>query len=501
MKSEQLIKDLLSQEEGERLEFQESVRREGIGKTICSFLNHKGGQLLIGINNNKTIVGVHDAEKAKEALEKYLLEELVPEAPVMVSVEMYDEKSLLLLKVWEGSKQPYIFEGIIYARTGDKTHKATSKEISKLIQKRQENDIHWERQVALGVEVEDIDMSEVRKIMMKENTASLKETFTEPLDFLSYYGLYQNGGFTNAAVVLFAKNPTRFIPQARVRLAYLKGEKTEDFFADDKVLEGNIFQNIETIQKFLENNLAFVRKFDETNWVRSDGYVYPMAALREGILNALIHRDYATPSSSLAIIIYPDRLEITNSGKSPYKSNELKKNHLSMPYNPDIAQLVFMKGYIEKIGRGTLKIIEACKQAGIKTPVWEIGEHTVRLTFFNEVNVPSLRKEGKVDGVIDGATDGAIDATFGKMVEEAFLTTITSRVKGNLVKLLQMIRKVEGLRTPDYINALNVSERTMERYLQQLKEAGLVEFRGDAAQTGGYFLTEKCKKQLEQQAL
>ena len=76
---------------------------------------------------------------------------------------------------------------------------------------------------------------------------------------------------TNAAVVLFAKNPARFIPQARVRLAYLKGEKTEDFFADDKVLEGNIFQNIEAIQKFLENNLAFVRKFDEMKWMRSDG--------------------------------------------------------------------------------------------------------------------------------------------------------------------------------------------------------------------------------------
>ena len=498
MKSEQLIKDLLSQQESERLEFKESVRKESIGKTICSFLNHRGGQLLIGVSDNKTIVGVNDVENAKEELETYLVEEIVPEAPVMVSVEIYDEKPLLLLKVWEGSKQPYIFEGIIYARTGERTHKATSKEISGLIQKRQENDIHWERQIALGVEIDDLDMLEVKKMMAKEAIASLKDAFAEPIDFLSHYGLCQNGGFTNAAVILFAKNPARFIPQARVRIAYLKGEKTEDVFTDDKVLEGNIFQNIEAIQKFLENNLAFVRKFDETQWVRSDGYVYPMVALREGVLNALIHREYGKPSSSLSIIIYPDRLEITNTGKSPYKPSELKKNHLSMPYNPDIAQIVFMKGYIEKIGRGTLKIIEACKKAGLKTPVWEIGEHTIKLTFFNEENGVNHRKEGIVDKpVIGGATDGATDGAFVKIVGEAFFANTTSKVRENLVKLLQTIGKTEGYRAPDYIRAVNVSERTMERYIQQLKEAGLVEFRGEAAQTGGYFLTEKSKKQLE----
>ena len=101
-------------------------------------------------------------------------------------------------------------------------------------------------------------------------------------------------------------------------------------------------------------------------------------------------------SSALSIIIYNDKLEITNSGKSPFKQSELKKNHLSMPYNPDIAHIVFLRGYIEKIGRGTLKIIEACKQAGIKAPVWEIGEQTVKLTFINDV---------KLGGAVEGATE------------------------------------------------------------------------------------------------
>lgn len=234
MKSEQLIKDLLKQGESEQLEFKESVRKETVGKTICGFLNNKGGQLLLGIKDDKAIIGVKDAEKIKAELEQYLFEELVPEAPVMVSVEDYDDKQLLLLKVWEGSKQPYIFDGSIYYRIGDSTHRASSKEISALIHKRQETEIHWERQAALGVELEDLDMEEIQKTMNLAMVGNkIKDIKKDPIEFLSYYGLFQNGNFTNAAVVLFAKQPSRFIPQSRARISFLEYGKTGNMFKDD----------------------------------------------------------------------------------------------------------------------------------------------------------------------------------------------------------------------------------------------------------------------------
>ena len=130
MKSEQLIKNLLKQEESGQLEFKEIVRKDAIGKTICGFLNNKGGQLLVGISRNNEVVGVKNAEKVSFELEQYLLKELVPEAPLMVSVEQYGEKQLLFIKVWGGSKQPYIFSGSIYYRRNSRTVQASSKEIS-----------------------------------------------------------------------------------------------------------------------------------------------------------------------------------------------------------------------------------------------------------------------------------------------------------------------------------------------------------------------------------
>lgn len=496
MKSEQLINDLLKQEESGQLEFKEVVRKDAIGKTICGFLNNDGGQLLIGISENKDIIGVKDVEKLRIEIEHYLVNELVPEAPVMVSVENYNDKQLLLIKVWGGSKQPYIFNGSIYYRKNDRTIQASSKEISELIHKRQETEVHWERQPALGVEFDDLDIEEIQKVMqIALSNNKIKDVKKEPIDFLSYYGLYQNGNFTNAAVILFAKNPSRFLPQARVRIAFLDQGKTGDVFRDDQLIEGNLFKNIQTIQNFFEKHLAFTRKFVENKWQRNDNFAFPMAALREGVMNALVHREYALVSSALSIIIYPDKLEITNSGKSPLKQSELKKNHLSMPYNPDIAHIVFLMGYIEKIGRGTLKIIEACKQAGLKTPVWDIGEKTVKLTFFsnmklggtiNEVDKGAF--EGTTKVAFEGATKGAIEGA----IEGA-----TKGVKEKLIILLTAIAANEGKRVPDYKGITQLPESTMEGYIKRLKEANLIEFRGDAPQTGGYYLTKKMKEKLK----
>ncbi len=490
MNSEQLIKSLLKQGEGEHLEFKQVVSKDSIGKSICGFLNHEGGQVLIGVSDDKKIIGIPDAEKWEKELAHYLKTTIIPEAPVMVSLEQTENKQVILVKVWAGSKQPYIFEGSIYFRRKQSTFKATSQEISDLIHNRQKTELHWERQLALGVELEDLDIQEIQKTIDRSiNESKLDESTRNPIDFLTHFGLFQNGHFTNAAVVLFAKNPARFIPQTRIRVAFLEKGKTADEFVDDKLLDGNLFKNILAIQDFFEKHLRTSRKFSEKEWERQDEYVVPMAALREGVMNALVHRDYSLPSASMSVIIYSDKIEVCNSGKSPLKAAELKKSHLSLPVNPDIAHMAFLRGYIEKIGRGTIKIMDSCKAAGLKTPQWTTTETSVKLSFPLNVKLGGATDgafgggmddylTSNIDGAIDGATDGATKAT-----------------KHKLSDLLKAIVENEGKRTPDYKAITNLgSERTMERYFEQLKEMGFIEFKGAAAQTGGYFITDKLWK-------
>ncbi|MBK8390733.1 MAG: hypothetical protein IPL23_16240 [Saprospiraceae bacterium] len=152
---------------------------------------------------------------------------------------------------------------------------------------------------------------------------------------------------------------------------------------------------------------------------------------------------------------------------------------------------MFLGGLIEKIGRGTIMISDECKKAGLKAPVWDIGEQTVKLTFFSNSRIGGA-VDGAVDGAISNENDGAIDGAIGGAFDGA-----TKGVKEKLFILLKAIVSNEGNRAPHYITLIGVSERTMERYLQQLKEAGLIEFRGDAAQTGGYYLTKKMKSKLK----
>lgn len=482
MKSDQLIKELLKQQESEQLEFMEGVRKDAIGKTICSFLNNNGGQLLLGVTARKQLKHIANAAKVTKELEQYLVKEIIPEAAVMVSVEKVDKKDLILIKVWGGSKQPYVFGGTIYYRKGEDTVQASSKEISELIHNRQKTEIHWERQPALGVELEDLDLEEIQITMEKAITDNrIKESKKEPIDFLSYFGLYQNGYFTNAAVILFAKKPFRFLPQARVRVAYLQEGKGGAKYFDDQLLEGNLFKNIDSIQQFFDRHLSLSRSFNQKNWQRNDDYLFPMSALREGVMNALVHRDYSNSSGSVAILLYPDKLEITNTGKLPLPLTALKRNHLSMPVNPDIAHMVFLRGYIEKIGRGTLKILDACKEAGLKMPVWSKDSNSVKLTFFSKVK---LQTPGGVED------NSAIRQLIDGVAKE-----VTDVVKARLIRIIEIVQVKPGTKTKDLVSELGVAERTIKENLKVLLDSGLVVYEG-SKKAGGYFTGKKVQKKL-----
>jgi len=133
MKDEQLIKNLIKQGESGQLEFKEMVHKEEIAKDLCAFLNTEGGTVLIGLQDDGKVIGVNDADKQETELNKYLFKAIIPEAPITVSTEIIGGKTILLAKVWNGSKPPYVFNGTIYYRKKVLTVKATPSDISNLL--------------------------------------------------------------------------------------------------------------------------------------------------------------------------------------------------------------------------------------------------------------------------------------------------------------------------------------------------------------------------------
>jgi ATP-dependent DNA helicase RecG len=280
-------------------------------------------------------------------------------------------------------------------------------------------------------------------------------------------------------MVLFGKNPPRFIPQSRIKLVVHPGSKSGDTFIENMVFENNVFHNIETIRTYFDSIIGKEIKIEGA--FRTEKKRYPEIAIREGLLNAIVHRDYSNLKGFLIISIYSDRLVISNYGGLPKELTikDLKTEHNSILRNPDIAQMCFYRGYIEMLGTGTLRMIRACKSEGFKTPVWKSKNNILELTFSGV----SHQYEGVNEGVklnIEGVNEGV----------KLNIEGVNEGVNEELTLLYNQIAKNPGKKANELNEQVNKSLSTVERYLRILKEQGFIEFRG-VPKTGGYFLLKE----------
>ncbi|MCK5817233.1 MAG: putative DNA binding domain-containing protein [Candidatus Marinimicrobia bacterium] len=498
-----LIKNLISQGESEQLEFLTTIRKDNIAKIICSFLNSSGGSIVIGVDEEGKIIGVKTPVNSRDELNNFLITGIVPEAPITVTIEEYQNKSLIVIKVQSGSKQPYIFNGGIYYRKDNKTTKASSNEISDLIHNRQNIEKRWERRICPNVDVSDINRTKVLMAMIGAKSGNRTNHKGEHyLEFLSYYGLYVDGYFTNAAVLLFGNSPSMHIPQMRVRLTEFSESKTDDNLLKDELFESNLFDIRDKLEKYT-NSLGTRSSFDKNQWKRKD-FQFPTKALQEGIINALIHRDYSSVSSGLSISVYPDRVKIRNSGQLPLEItiSDLKKDHQAHPVNPDIAQFFFLVGYIDKLGRGTNRILEQCKEAGLRTPVWRETNSEVILTFYGPKTLPEMKPHGIP--IIKYSTrninhlnsnNNFVNDTVNDIVNDTVNDTVSKIVKNRLIKELNEIIINEGINTSELISNFDISMPTLKRDIAILKENELITFEG-ASKTGLYKPTKYLLNKL-----
>jgi len=194
-------------------------------------------------------------------------------------------------------------------------------------------------------------------------------------------------------------------------------------------------------------------------------------AIREGLLNAMVHRDYNSVNGFLQISIFSDRTEISNYGGLPVgiTIKDLKKEHSSILRNPDIAQICFVRKYIEMLGSGTLRMISDCKKNSFRVPVWQDKDNVTTVTF------PDLSIKTK-------ATKGVNEG-----VNEVYFKAESKGVNEELNATYSVLEKKPGLRTPAIASVLGVSLSTAERYIKKLKDAKHIKFVG-VPKTGGYFI-------------
>ena len=229
-------------------------------------------------------------------------------------------------------------------------------------------------------------------------------------EFLDKLRLTENGQLKRAALVLFGKDPGRFYPNQIVKIGRFGGKEDDLMFQE--VVEGNLLHLLrETVTEL--NRKFFIKPISFEGLQRIEKDEYPAAAIREVLLNALVHRDYM--SSFIQIRIYDDKFWAWNAGKLPetITLESLRRTHSSHPRNPLIADVCFKGGYIDSWGRGTLKIINSCLEADLPEPkiAEDFGGILVEI-FKNRFTPEQLKKAGlnerQIKAVLYVAENGSI---------------------------------------------------------------------------------------------
>lgn len=388
MKEPGRIAQLLSLGEGDRVEFKTGVRNKTVlGQVVCGFLNSSGGFVVCGVAEDGKSVGVASPDEAATAIEALLMDGLTPKALVSVEVQVVEGKSLLVIEVPAGQDLPYAFQNAIYVREQGQTRLADVATIRDLVLRKQIAPERWERRFSFADIEADLDADELRATRedVTRTRGDVLRAGQEPARLLEELSVAKYGRLTHAGDVLFCRNPAARLPQVRVRAACYSGHKDEAKFRDQKAYQGPLVSVLEEVYAFVVRNTPNTSTFSPASLRRKDEPLYPAEAVREALVNAFAHRDYSSPSGGITVGVFPDRLEIWNSGGLPegVTVEKLAQGQLSVLRNPDIAHVLYLRGLMERLGRGSVLILNACQKHGLPKPVWTSDERSgVRLTFF-----------------------------------------------------------------------------------------------------------------------
>ncbi len=390
--------------------------------TICAFANTNGGVMYIGKDDSGKVKGVENS--------KVLLTDIPSKISNILGfspdVRLKNEKRKEYIEIKVKPQLTGIaLRGKFYLRSGSSTVELKGPQLQKfLLEKSGQN---WESVVETKASLNDIDQATIDKFRELAKTrfpAAAKEKSVKNL--LEKLHLLENGKLTRAAILLFGKDPQKFFKSATIKIGTFLSD-TE--LKNTDVIEGNLFEQVESVLSLLKNKyLKYNARIE--GLYRKEELEYPEEALREAIINSVIHKDYL--GSHTQMRLEPDKLILWNYGELPAELSldRLRKKHRSLPRNPKIADVFYKAGLIEAWGRGTTKMIEELTKAGLPEPLYENEDGGFSITFLQDSFTEELLlKKGlnarQISGVLHLKKTGKITNQVYQQITNASKRTAT----------------------------------------------------------------------------
>lgn len=314
-------------------------------ETIVAFANTEGGKVFIGVSKTGKIIGVQIGKDTIENLTNKISQNTDPKVHPRITTRRIKDKEIIIIDVKKFSDHLGLAFGRLYKRVGRSTVKMSKDEYERLILEKHKDKLRFDSDVCIDAKPIDIDRIAVRDFIRKahrERSLGISEDI--PLiEALRRMKLAQGNKLTNAAILLFGKNPQEWYLQAVVKAIRFKGITVTGEMLDFKMFEGDIISQLKRVEDFIFEHIPIRAWIENGKLERQEKWLYPPKAIREALANAFAHRDYRM-TSHVQVRIFDDRMEIWNPGGLPtgITVEELKKHHDSIPRNPLIARAFFL---------------------------------------------------------------------------------------------------------------------------------------------------------------
>ncbi|MDO8873365.1 MAG: helix-turn-helix domain-containing protein [Methanoregula sp.] len=377
---------LIRHGESENVEFKEQWNDHGL-EALASFVNTKGGILIIGVRDNGTVIGWTGDDRAQQTIINQIVEIL--RVQPSVSVQQEKKKSVLVIEVRPGTTLATC-RGRYFQRIGNTTREIPAEQLGRYFIAKL--GVQWDS-IADNYTLEQIDPAAIKRFYeLAKNRLPFARDDESVDNLLQKLELIRDGKITRGAILLFGKNPQASFTSAQIHMGRFRDAIT---IIDDKILKGNLFSQVDAavqlFQQYMQVRYEFNEKPAKTEPLsamqRTEIWDYPIKALREAVINALIHRDYFQTGSEIQIRVYDDRVVITNPGglTGGMTVDELRQEgHRSLPRNTLLAQVFYYGELLEKWGTGTSRMITLCQNHGIPEPEFSAHPDWFSVTFAKE---------------------------------------------------------------------------------------------------------------------
>ena len=411
-----------------------------ICKEVIAFANTKGGTLYIGVSNDGNVVGVQNADQVILQLNNMIRDSIKPDVTMFVGYETQhvSDKDIIAVTIQKGTDRPYYLgsKGLkpsgVYVRNGTSSDPATDTAIRRMIKETDGDSFESMRSLE-----QNLSFEAAEKQFEKQNIP-FDAAKMQTLGMISADGIY-----SNVALLLSDQCPST------IKAATFSGED-KGSFQDRREFGGSLFQQMEELYSYLDMRNQTKATFD--GLYRIDTRDYPEDALREALLNSLVHRDYSFRASTL-VSVYVDRIEFVSVGGLPsgIELDDIMLG-LSVCRNPKLAAIFYRLQLIEAYGTGMPKIMNAYADTELK-PKIEVSSNAFKITLPNKNT---------------GENKAAILASTPQSNEKLILDFIGSH--GHIVR-------------SDVDRLLDVSQATANRILKRMVAEGLIYQDGNGRKT------------------